>query len=189
MAKIKRNRLFTIFTSKILLAIKKNPFLSTILLIGLLLRIIGTNPGYYMHGYEVIYGDSITMILDRTIGLSYTNLAYPPLVFWIMALGFAFVFIPIAWAGYILGHLPQFLELVNEGIAGNIDFWLRFDQIFNSEILGTRYWQNAMYWGRYITALFGVGVVFLTYSIQTTKVFKIKFSVVLERKWEKKRKK
>src|SRR3989344_5311938 len=84
--------------NKIKAIISQNPALSLIVLAGFLLRIIGTNPGYYMHGYEVIYGDAVSMILNKTIGLvSNSNLNYPPLVFWIMAVVFLFFFIPLAW--------------------------------------------------------------------------------------------
>lgn len=119
-----------------------------------------------MHGYEVIYGDAVRMILNKTIGLSsYTNLAYPPLVFWIMAVAFLVLFIPLGWFLYLVTHFQGFLELFNQGLAGEINFWVHLDQIFNKEILGIRYWQNAMYWGRYITAIFGTGSIFLIYKV------------------------
>ncbi len=151
--------------NKIVVFVRGNFLLSLIVIIGFLLRIIGTSPGYYMHGYEVIYGDAVSMILNKTIGLSLTNLAYPPLVFWIMAIVFLFFFIPLAWLLYAVSHFPDFLQLVADGIGGNINFVAQLDQIFNKEILGTRYWQNAMYWGRYITALFGTASVILGYKV------------------------
>ena len=152
--------------NKIKAIISQNPALSLIVLAGFLLRIIGTNPGYYMHGYEVIYGDAVSMILNKTIGLvSNSNLNYPPLVFWIMAVVFLFFFIPLAWLLYIVAHFPDFLQLVTDSIGGSINFWVQIDLIFNKEILGTRYWQNAMYWGRYITALFGTGSIILIYKV------------------------
>lgn len=153
------------FFQRIFKAIGQNPILSLILLIGFLLRIIGTSPGYYMHGYEVMYGDAVSMILDKKIGLSYTNLAYPPLVAWIMAVWFLLFTIPLAWLGYVVSHFPQTIQLIVDGLDGTVNFVSQVDLIFNKEILGTRYWQNAMYWGRYITALFGTASITIVYKI------------------------
>lgn len=82
--------------------LKQNPILFSIVIIGFLLRIIGTSPGYYAHGYEVMYGQAVLMILNKTIGLEYNNLAYPPLVAWIMAAIFLFFFVPLSWIGYYM---------------------------------------------------------------------------------------
>lgn len=130
--------------------------LLTILLLGFLLRIIGTSPGYYAHGYEVMYGQAVLMILNKTIGLEYNNLAYPPLVAWIMAVIFLFFFIPLSWIGYFISHFPDITDTINQ---------VQLDKIFREEILGKRYWENAMYWGRYITALFGTGSIVLIYKV------------------------
>lgn len=154
------------FSKKVAILVKKNLPLLLIILLGFLLRIIGTSPGYYMHGYEVIYGDAVSMILNKTIGLSsYTNLAYPPLVFWLMGISFVIFFIPFAWLLYLLNNFQDFFRLIIDGIEENIDFWSQIDQIFNNKILGIRNWQNAMYWGRYVTALFGTGSIILVYKV------------------------
>ncbi len=140
----------------ILSVIWKNPLLSIIVIIGFLLRIIGTNPGYYFHGYEVMYSQAVSMIINHTIGLDHNNLAYPPLIPWIMAVSFIFIFIPIAFLSYFFQNLS------------NIAIWIyvftNFDQFFLKEILGTRYWQNAMIWGRYVTVILGTGAIILAYK-------------------------
>lgn len=164
---LKLKRRTKVILSRSYIIFKKNPILSSIVIVGFLLRIIGTSPGYYMHGYEVMYGDAVTMLLDKTIGLSYNNLAYPPLVAWIMAVGFLFIFIPLSWVWYILTHFPHVLDLITDSVDGNINLWIQIDKIFNTEILGTRYWQNAMYWGRYITAFFGTASIIIVYKIVT----------------------
>ena len=99
-----------------------------------------------MHGYEVMYGDAVEMILYKKIGLSHTNLAYPPLVAWIMALSYLLFFIPLTWLLYISTHFQEFLKLVTDSLGSKIDFWQQTGIIFNKEILGIKYWQNAMYW-------------------------------------------
>lgn len=141
---------------------KPNLILLSLVIIGFLLRIIGTSPGYYAHGYEVMYGQAVQMILNKTIGLDYNNLAYPPLVAWIMAVSFLFFFIPLAWIGYFINHFTQVNQLLDPTYL---------DKIFREEILGKRYWENAMYWGRYITALFGTGSIVLIYKV-VIKYFK-----------------
>lgn len=139
----------------ILSVIGKNPFLLVIVILGFLLRIIGTNPGYYFHGYEVMYSQAVMMIINHTIGLEHNNLAYPPLIPWIMAVCFIFFFIPFAFINYFIQHL------------NNMFIWLyvftNFNQFFLKEILGPRYWQNAMIWGRDITVVLGTGSIILAY--------------------------
>lgn len=146
------------FLKKVIILVRRNPMLSAITLVGFLLRIIGTSPGYYMHGYEVIYGDAVSMILNKTIGLSFTNLAYPPLVFWIMATAFLFFFIPLSLIVYFITNFSDI-------VSGQINFFANFNEILTREILGTRYWQNAMYWGRYITAIFGSTSIIIIYKV------------------------
>ena len=134
---------------------KQNPYLTIIVILGFVLRIIGTNPGYYMHGYEIMYGQAVSMILNKTIGLEGNALPYPPLVAWIMAISFLFFFIPFSIIGYFLTHFP----------SQGLDVFAQWNQIFVKEILGIRYWQNAMYWGRYLTAFIGGASILLTYKV------------------------
>lgn len=139
----------------VLRGIKQNLILLTIVIMGFLLRIIGTNPGYYQHGYEIMYGQAVSMILNKTIGLEGNALPYPPLVAWMMAISFLFFFIPLSFIGYFINHFSD----------QGLDTFTQWNTIFAKEILGTRYWQNAMYWGRYLTALFGAGSILLAYKV------------------------
>lgn len=131
------------------------PELLLLLVLGGLFRLIGIYPGYYAHGDEVMYGEAVYMLINKTLGMESQFLWYPPLVAWIMLFFFLIFFIPLTIVGKIF--------------AGNIDFD-NFTKFFNSDVLGQN-WVNAMYWGRYVTTFFSIGVIFLTYLL-SYKLFK-----------------
>ena len=57
------------------------------------------------------------------------------------------------------------MVLIFGGISQNVDAgMIGFDRIFHNEILG-RYWVNVMYGGRYLTAIFGAGLILLVYKL------------------------
>lgn len=125
------------------------PELLLLLVIGGLLRLIGIYPGYYAHGDEVMYGEAVYMLINKTLGMESQFLWYPPLVAWIMLFFFLFLFIP--------------LTIIGKFFIGSVDFD-NFTKFFNSEVLGQN-WISAMYWGRYVTVFFSIGVILLTYLL------------------------
>lgn len=130
--------------------IKKRPELTILVIIGFTLRIIGTNPGYFAHGDELMYGEAVYMILNKTLGMEPQVLGnYPPLVAWIMLIFFILIFIPIT----IVTHLSEFLT-----------------NLPDVDIFGAN-WNNALHWGRYTTVIFSTGIIVLTFWL-SEKIFK-----------------
>lgn len=129
---------------------KKDWFFTVVLLavflIGLLIRIIGTNPGFpQTHPDEpVLYATSAHLVENNTLNpftASTYKFQYPGLLIYLYAFLFKSIFIPVSWA---------LRALSGESTSLN-------------EILGTGY-VNAMFWSRYLTAtisFFSVPLVFL----------------------------
>lgn len=186
-----------VFLSSVIKLIRGNLLLFTILLIGLILRFAIVYPGYYSHGDELMHGQAVYMITHKTLSMQTQWLGYPPLIGWVMALAFTFVFIPWAWfltlfrhfteisiflLPALLGILIAVLLLRRIGHWGNkktiVTFFLILfsslvvsgmlaisqTNLFHREVLG-KFGINALYWGRYLTAVFGAGVVYLTYKV------------------------
>lgn len=142
--------------------IKNNPILFGILILGLVSRFIIVYPGYYSHGDEIMYGQSLYMITHKTLSMQSHWLGYPPLIGWIMMVAFYFIFIPLAWVNYFFTHFTD-VVLILGGISQNVTAGMvGFERIFNKEIIGHGS-INALYWGRYTTAFFGTGVILFTY--------------------------
>lgn len=133
--------------------IKRNPYLTSILVLGLLLRFIGVYPGYYAHGDEIMYGEAVKMVKNFTLTLEPQFLGYPPLIAWLLAI-FYILFIPIQFLLFLLS-LP----------FSDHHFDQIFDEHFFRDYIFGRNWENPLYWSRYTTALFGVGTIFLTYIL------------------------
>lgn len=134
-----------------------------IILIAILLRFIGTNPGYPpIHTDEGIsHSQGIAMILERTLdpkhgyGASYN---YPIIVPLVNALFYLLVFIPLYSFGFMIFHIDDILKIISNSN------WDLLSGIFDKNILGIGR-INVVFWGRYVTALFGVGVVIMTYLV------------------------
>lgn len=139
--------------------IKARPELAILVVAGFFLRIKGTSPGYFAHGDELMYGEAVFMILNKTLGMEPQVLGYyPPLVAWIMLGAFIFIYIPAT----VITQLPQLgLNLIDYGALFADQNALHF---FKSNILGPN-WANAVYWGRYTTVIFGTASIILTYYI------------------------
>lgn len=135
------------------------PELVLLVAIGFYLRIIGTNPGYYAHGDELMYGEAVYMILNKTLSMQTNVLGfYPPLVAWIMLVSFIFFFIPLSFLLKTPTLLGNFLDTYSIwGSMGSGSFF--------SEIITGENWANTLYWGRYLTVIFGVGTIILTYVL------------------------
>lgn len=134
-----------------------------ILLLAALLRFIGTNPGYPpIHTDEgITHSQGVAMILERSLdpqhgyGVPYN---YPIIVPLINAFFFLFFFIPLWSLGYLIFHWGDIYTIV---LNNNFN---QLPGIFDQNILGSGR-INIVFWGRYVTALVGTGVVLLTFLL------------------------
>lgn len=156
-----------VFLSSVTRFLFQRPMIFLIVLVGFLLRIVGTNPGYYAHGDEAMYGEAIYMLINKTLSMEVHLMGYPPLIPWIMLIFFTFVFIPLGWLWFLAAHINDFLLVVGDAAQSVDAGGVGLERIFHSQILG-RNWTNVMYWGRYVTALFGTGAIILTYNVALT---------------------
>lgn len=138
----------------------KNKLLFVVLVMAAILRFVGTNPGYNQYHADegITYSAATSMIKNGNLDpLRYDYPALVPLINYIF---FKFVFIPIWWGKYLLAHISQVLDgTLHLPISD-----LEAKRIFQLFILGERE-RNALFWGRYVTALFSLGNVFLTYFL------------------------
>lgn len=139
--------------------IVKNKIILIILLIAVCLRFVGLKPGYSStHPDEWGYGSAIMMVYNKNLDpLRYD---YPSGVALVDYIFFKFFFIPIYWLKFFINNIGPIID-------GMIKFPLsdtEYRRIFLFNIVGQRE-INTLFWGRSITALFGVGVVFLTYLL------------------------
>lgn len=144
--------------------VKTNKLLILILFAAALLRFIGTNPGYsqYHPDEGISYAQGIYMVLDKTLdahgyALSY---GYPTLVPLINAIFDLVFFIPGSFLIYFVNN-PRifFFDILHLGEVTH-----QLDLILWTEVFGDRMY-NVLHWGRYVTATFSLGVVFLTYLL------------------------
>lgn len=125
--------------------IKRNWLLVAILVTAGFLRFIGVFPGYWREGDEILYGQAVYMLENKTIWPEVSSMVYPPLAFWVNEL----VFLPI-----VLIKSLGYLLINGEGFAEKWDIF-----VFGKN------WLNAMYWGRYIVAAVSLGSVYLIYNL------------------------
>lgn len=129
-----------------------------ILLIASVLRFVGTKPGFnqFHSDQGISYSAATSMIKNGNLDpLRYDYAALVPDINYIFFRAF---FIPLRWGYYYLSHIPEILDgTVHLPIAP-----LEKQRIFQVFVLAERE-INAIFWSRYITALFGVGAVYLTY--------------------------
>lgn len=150
--------LYRNYLNSVIKDIIQNKLLFIILLVGAMLRFIGIYPGYPpQHPDEAPYSSAIEMIHNNNLDpLRYD---YPSGVAIIMLLFFKFFFIPLGWIKVLILNAKNFL---NGEIS--IPFSENAYRILHEQVYGR--WENdVLFWGRYVTALFGVGVVFLTYIL------------------------
>lgn len=131
-----------------------------ILIFASIFRVVGVYPGYPEHGDETPYGSAIVMIYHNNLDPG--EYGYPSLIPLIQMVIFKFILIPIYWAKFYILNFSKLLD-------GSIKFPFAKDQAeyamyLYKYVTGVRE-INVMYWGRYITAFFGVGVVFLTFIL------------------------
>jgi hypothetical protein len=165
------------FLSRVVKTIKGNFFLIAALAIGFVLRILSTHPGYLYAGDEIMANQAIYMLLNKTLGFSaYWVMGYPPLVAWIMLFFFIVFFIPGTWIIHIISHFQDFVSLFGGLYQTSGSIVLNLNNIFKLEILGKDN-INALYWGRYLTALFGTSVIYLTY-LTALNLFNKKVAII-----------
>lgn len=131
---------------------------------GFIIRTSGVYPGVHHDGDEVFYGQATLMLLNKNLSIESSLLGYPPLVYWIMALAFVLVFVPLAWISFVIKEFPDFVLTIGGIYKGAFAGRVGFDKIFLTDILGDR-WVHPMYWGRYLTAAVGALVIYLTYLV------------------------
>lgn len=137
-----------------------------ILVMAAVLRFFGTNPGYPpIHTDEgITHYQGLSMILNRTLDPVHNNsanrfdyLVYPIIVPLVNAIFYLFIFIPVYSLVYILLHIGDILVLMPTGVD---QIW----KIISINIFGPSN-INVIFWGRYVTALFGTGVVLMSYLV------------------------
>lgn len=145
---------------KVFLKIKNNWILILILIIASLFRLLGTRYGYppYHSDEGISYFAGISMV--RNDNLDPLRYDYPTTVPLINFVFFKLIFIPIWWLFYYVNSIPQiidgYLKLpLTEDVYGFTLFWKIYGQ----------YDLNVLFWGRIVTALFGIGCVYLTYLL------------------------
>lgn len=138
--------------------IKKNVLIILILLISIYFRFAGINSGYPRHTDEGGYASALTMIWKGNMDPGRYD--YPSGVALINYTIFKGLFQPIGWIKYYYTNLDKILDGYIKLPLNKLDF----NKVLSTDIWGVKE-INAMYWGRYITAVFGVGIVFLVYLI------------------------
>jgi len=144
--------------NNLLKIIRENKVLLFILVLSAYLRFSGVNPGFptYHSDEGITYSAAVSMIKNENLDpLRYD---YPSLVPLINYFLIKYLFIPVRWVGYYFEHLGQIIDGFIRVPLGDVEY----KRIFNLEILGNR-GVNALFWSRYITGLFGLGSVYLTY--------------------------
>lgn len=138
---------------KIFEPVKQNKVLSAILFIALLLRFAGIYPGYHpYHSDEgMSYSSAIEMI--RNLNIDPTRYDYPSLIPLINAFFYIIIFIP----AFIIQHLIFDPELLPTKGRNLIELW--------QQVVIQNQQTAVLFWGRYVTAAFGAGMVFLTYLV------------------------
>jgi 4-amino-4-deoxy-L-arabinose transferase-like glycosyltransferase len=134
--------------------------LLVVLIFAAMLRVIGVYPGYHPnHSDEVnIYSQAVNIL--KTGSLDELRFEYPPLPAYINFLSFKYIFIPISWERFYLENLGQ----VFDGTLPLKLTPLAYNSMLQLKILGDRD-INAMFWARTVTAIIGVGIVFLIFKI------------------------
>ena len=139
---------------------KWNKLLLMILIIAALLRFVGTKPGYNQYHADEGISYSAASSMIKNGNLDSLRYDYPALVPLINYVFFKFVFIPAKWSQYYFTHISEIID----GVIHIPISKLEQQRIFQVFVLGERN-INALFWGRYVTALFSLGNVFLIYLL------------------------
>lgn len=136
--------------------VKRNFFLIIILLAALLVRLVGTNPGFppYHPDEAMSHSSAVEMIVRGD--LDPQRYDYPAAIPLLHYFFFRTFFLPLALLKAFFPHPRVFLTALKIGP--------RFLNEFRVLIFGAREVQ-ALFWSRYLHAFLGVGAVFLTYLL------------------------
>jgi len=145
---------------KLIYLINTNKILFLILFVATVLRFGGVKPGYnQFHPDEpILYGRAVAMIKNENLDPG--RFDYPSVSIYTNYILYRLVFIPVGWVSYYADNFTAFVD----GTMRVPKTEVQTAKIFQTKILGPRD-INALYWGRYVTAAFGVGVVFLIYLL------------------------
>lgn len=134
--------------------------LSSILLFGTIIRLLGVSPGFnQFHSDEGIsYSAAVSML--RNSNFDPLRYDYPALVPEINWLSFRFLFTPYYWVKYYVHNAPAMLDGYVPVIPKSIDI----NRIFQNDILGNRE-ISALFWGRYTTAIISSASILLVYIL------------------------
>lgn len=137
-----------------------NKILLLIFILAAALRFIGTSPGYppYHPDEGITYSSADEMVKHNNLDPGRYD--YPSTVPLTNFFFFKFFFIPISWLVFYITHSGQIADGLLHLPLGKDDY----DRIFEFNILGQRE-IHALFWGRLVTAFFGLMVVFLTYLL------------------------
>lgn len=136
-----------------------------IIIISFLLRFAGTKPGYPPYHSDEGIGYSAATSMVKNKNLDPLRYDYPSLVPLINVGIYKSVFIPLFWTKFYISNFEKIIDgMIKLPIKGD-----EYRRVLQLDILGSRE-INALFWSRYITALFGVGVGLLTYFL-AKKIF------------------
>lgn len=133
--------------------VRGNKVLTLILFLAALLRFIGIYPGYHIYHSDegMSYSSAIEMI--RNLNFDPGRYDYPSLIPIIHALLYVFLFIPV----FVLKNVIFSPEDLPSKYNNVIELWQQI-VIQNQQTV-------VLFWGRYITAFFGVLVVVMIYYV------------------------
>lgn len=139
---------------------KYSILLIVIIVISAFLRFVGVKPGYHpTHSDEATIRSTVIDFIKNKNFEPY-RLEYPSITNLVNYAIYKSVFIPLGWAKFYILNFNKILD-------GQIKLPLGkdvYERVFQLEILGGQDY-NALFWSRYITALFGVGVVWASYLV------------------------
>ncbi len=138
---------------KIIHLIKSNQILTLILLLAVLLRFIGIYPGYHPYHSDEGMSYSSAMEMIRNLTIDPGRYDYPALIPLINAFLYVTLFIPIFLVKNFIFD-PDNLPTKGRNI---IELW--------QQVVIQNQQTDVLFWGRFVTAAFGVGIVFLVYLV------------------------
>jgi hypothetical protein len=151
---------------KLFFWVKGNKILVVILILATLIRLLAVKPGFHVfHNDEGNdYSGSIAMLVNKSLDPG--RYGYPALIPAMDALLFVVLFVPLYILNYLIfkeGSLPV-------GSKNLYDFF--------KLIVSRNDQTNVIFWARFITVTFGVGVVFLSYKL-SLKLFKNRYIALI----------
>lgn len=144
---------------KIFNLVINNKLLFAILIVAILLRLLAVNPGFhpYHNDESTDYSGAISMILNKTLDPG--RYGYPGFLPTLDAFLMIVFFVPL----YLLNFYFFRVGATPINYKSVYDLW--------EFVINTNQQTHVLFWARYVTVTFGVGVVFLVYKL-SLKLFK-----------------